>query len=183
MTPPFEPFIDAPDSERWWKLASMIGLSWFIIWNTFPFTIPIRFGRWLFVSLGLMGCAGLGVIDETHLMVNELPPCLESSAGACHTIFPSRAELAAAERLECTGYVMAKAYALAAQGISTERMQVAVYRTGPASAHAVLVIDGQVVLDNLKTWPTGYSEYLKFNPLLREVPWRASGFRSTKGEP
>ena len=50
-------FHAAPDSERWWKLANAIGWSWLIAWWMFPQLIPIRFGRWLFVCLGLMGCA------------------------------------------------------------------------------------------------------------------------------
>lgn len=57
--PPFEPFIYEHDSERWWKFTALVGLSWNVLWWTFPWMIPVRFGRWLFVSLGLMGCAGM----------------------------------------------------------------------------------------------------------------------------
>lgn len=50
---------------RWWfynedrvmQAICLFGLILFIAWSVFPQLIPVRFGRWLFVSLGLMGCA------------------------------------------------------------------------------------------------------------------------------
>ena len=67
--PPFEPYFhDQPDSERWWKLANAVLWSWLILWWMFPHLIPIRFGRWLFVALGLMGCASMDEMRQHEEM-------------------------------------------------------------------------------------------------------------------
>ena len=124
----------------------------------------------LLALLFVAGCAGIGVIDETHIMVNEFPPCADPQPGKCHQVFPSREQLDAAKSLECTGYVMAKAYTLAAQGVSTDKMRVAVFAIERVY-HAVLVVDG-VALDNLSDYARPFDEYGKFNPVLIPVPWR-----------
>lgn len=127
----------------------------------------------LALCLLLTGCATMDGMDGFNYHVNKsAPPCATAGVGGvCHPLYPSRAELARAARLECTGYTMAKAYALAAQGVGAERMRVAVFRLGKG-AHAVLVIDNDVVLDNLSDSARSFDEYFRFDPVLIPVPWR-----------
>ena len=127
---------------------------------------------WAAVIMGLAGCATTGGIDEFNYTMNKSRPgCNQAGAGVCHTLYPSRAEIAAANRLECTGYVMAKAYALAAQGVKPDRMSVAGFRLGQTS-HAVLVLDEEIALDNLSDYAAPFSDYMRFDPILINVPWR-----------
>lgn len=172
----FEPYI--PDEQlglvdRLCRRFVFLATPVLILWWMFPHTVPVRLGRWLFVALGLMGCAGAPIppaIEEVNYMVNQMPGCGMAGAGQCHPQWPSRAELEAALRLECTGYVMRKAYTLAALQVRRERMQVAVFEYGH-TLHAVLVIDGEHTLDNLEPSVRQFWEYARFDPVLKPVPW------------
>lgn len=141
----------------------------------------------LAVVLAIVGCstippgppvAGLSIslMDDVNVTAaGYREGCGNRTPGLCHPVYPSRREIAAVRRLECTGYVMAKAYALIDAGIAPGRMQVAeFYRADyEKKGHAVLVVDGRFVLDNMTPGVRSLEEYGRFDPVLRAVPWKS----------
>ena len=172
----FEPYL--PEEiigpvDKWCRRFVIMAGLLLCSWWAFPWMIPVRFGRWLFVGLGLMGCAAVPLppmIDEVNYMVNQIPACGVSGPARCHPQWPTRPDLEAASGLDCTGYVMRKAYTLAALQVHRDRMRVAVFEYGH-TLHAVLVIDGEHTLDNLEPSVRQFSEYARFDPVLKPVPW------------
>ncbi len=121
------------------------------------------------------GGADVAKLDLINVTEGYKPGCGNRTPGLCHTVYPSRRQLAEAFKLECTGYVMAKAYALIDAGIAPDRMQVAeFYRADyEKKNHAVLVVDGRYVLDNMTPGVRSLDEYSRFDPMLRAVPWKS----------
>ena len=76
----FEPYL--PEEvigpvDKWCRRFSIMGGLLLCFWWAFPWMIPVRFGRWLFVSLGLMGCSNL-----PNLIAHEEKHC----AGFAHQV-------------------------------------------------------------------------------------------------
>ena len=127
----------------------------------------------ILAALLLAGCAALpspALVAETNSFVNAKRAC---RVFPCHPQFPTVREMAAAQALECTGYVMAKAYLLEAKGINRDRMTTFVFNLPRGAAHAVLVVDGEYVLDNLEPVVRRVSDYARFEPHVINVPWRS----------
>lgn len=111
------------------------------------------------------------LLDRVNTEVNRLTPCTSRNPNSCHRQFPDRADLLAARYgLTCSGYVMAKAFALMAVGISHHRMRVAIIGIPGPSLHAILVVDGIYALDNLTLGVMPFHEYSRFDPILTVVP-------------
>lgn len=125
----------------------------------------------LLALFALTGCTTFSPVDQVNYDVNRYAGCGSPRAGTCHPVWPTRAELAQAVRLECTGYVMAKAYRLIAQEIAPGRLTVATFSTGREN-HAVLVLDQALVLDNQSDSVRALHEYAQFNLALFPLPAR-----------
>lgn len=116
----------------------------------------------------------LAKLDMVNVVEEYKPGCNSKDPNGCHKMYPSRAQLASAHWLSCTGYVMAKAYSLADQGIARDRMHIATF-TRPDTTkdgHAVLIIDGTHVLDNMTPGVRTLKEYARFDPAIYPVPWK-----------
>jgi predicted transglutaminase-like cysteine proteinase len=110
------------------------------------------------------------LLARVNLEANRAQPCALLSP--CQSDLPTRAELARSTFLDCKGYVMSKAYALEDAGIDGSRMRVARVEV-MGRPHAVLVVDGRYVLDNLDANVRRLGDYERFSPVLAALPLRS----------
>ena len=105
-------------------------------------------------------------MNMVNIEANQARPC---PLNTCQSALPTRAELAAANFIDCKGYVMRKVYALQDLGIGADRLRVATFELMDRT-HAVLVVDNRYVLDNLDGNIRAYGEYAKYGPVLAAIP-------------